>query len=114
MGDELAEVTRLHENASMKTVLEVLRDCPNAAMRIDVVQQPEPLEHRVVIEGDIAGFRMLAEVLHAMAEFVKKGEERKHGWQLVLDSESVPQLAMPENYRLRLECIPNQALRTDG
>lgn len=62
-------------------------------------------DRRILIEGNAAGFQMLATTLLAMAEAVESDSAiRPFGWHLVLNPEDLSPLMMDEGYQLVLNC----------
>jgi hypothetical protein len=62
---------------------------------------------RVIVRGDVNGFRLLAQVLSAMADQVSTDNHAAsvHGWHLAISPRDVPQLEM-DNAILVLDCDP--------
>lgn len=64
-------------------------------------------EPRISIEGTPQLFRMLAELLRAMADSVESAPEiRACGWRLVLGPDEAPVLRMESGCLLTLDCEP--------
>ena len=63
--------------------------------------------HRIIIQGNPDGFRMLGQLLSMMADRVEsKSNTEGLGWHFVLGTDSMPQLHMDDEHLLALTCDP--------
>jgi hypothetical protein len=83
----------------------------SAHITVEVAGPPDYDCGRVIVRGDVDGFRMLAELLTGMANAVSESSHpaSQHGWQLALAPHDVPQLAM-DNAMFVLDCEPSDGV----
>jgi hypothetical protein len=103
------EVRRARETTTMRDVLRVLKSFAGSSVAVRVDGPPRYDSQRVIVEGDPRAFRMLAEVLSAMAETVESDPAiRQTGWRLVFSPDDLDQLRMDNGYQLVLDCDPGR------
>ena len=90
---------------------QILEQFPNAALSIRKEGPPTyrgENPHRIIIEGNPAAFRMLGQLLNMMADRVEsKSNTEGLGWQILVDTESLPQLHLDKEHLLALTCDPD-------
>lgn len=63
--------------------------------------------HRIIVTGNPDAFRMFADLLNMMADTVEqKSNEPGLGWNLLVGTETIPQLQLDEGHLLSLVCDP--------
>jgi hypothetical protein len=91
----------------MRDVLQVLKSFAGTSATVRVDGPPRYDSQRVIVEGNPSAFRMLAEVLSAMAETVESDPAiQKTGWRLILSPDALDQLQMEKGHHLVLDCDP--------
>lgn len=64
--------------------------------------------YRIIIEGNPNAFRLLGQLLNAMADAVETNTNMKaDGWHFIVGTEEIPQLHMDEGHLLSLACEPD-------
>src|SRR5687767_11903880 len=90
----------------MAEITEIIGRYSDAIIAIDVAGPPDYDCGRIIINGDPAGFRLVAEILSTMADTVDSPEHpARVGWSLGINSDGMPQLRI-EDAILRLDCFP--------
>lgn len=98
------------DSGSMSNSMEqIVGEFPKALVSIRTYGPPRfqgDSPHRVAIDGNPEGFRMLARMLNLMADTVETRSD-KLGWYLVLGTDNLTQLRMDDEHLLVLSCDPD-------
>ena len=90
----------------------ILEDYPQAILTVrkdgpPTFQGEDP--HRMIISGNPEAFRLLASVLHMMADRVEQMRESDvSGWYFLVGSDTIPQLRLDPGHLLALDCDVEQ------
>jgi len=97
------------EAHQMSDIADTFHRFANARLSIQTDGPPNFDCGRVIVSGDVDGFRLLAAILIEMADNVASTDHPAsgNGWQLVLSPRDVPQLQM-DDAALSLDCYSNQ------
>ncbi len=69
--------------------------------------------HRIIVTGTPDAFRMFAQILNMMADTVtQKTNKQGLGWNLLVGTETIPQLQLAPGHLLSLACDPEAASTT--
>jgi hypothetical protein len=91
----------------MDRVLQILTQAHVGSLALRSEGPPTFTEPRISIEGTPRSFRMLADLLNAMAETVESAPQvRECGWRVVLGPDEAPALRLEPGCLLTLDCEP--------
>ncbi|MEW4568600.1 hypothetical protein AB1L88_12115 [Tautonia sp. JC769] len=91
----------------MDRVLQILTQAPEGSLAIRPDGPPSFAEDRISIEGTPRSFRMLADLLIAMADAVETAPQASgRGWRLVLGPDEAPALRLEPGCLLAIDCEP--------